>query len=68
MGRIKAQREIRDFSMALVIKTYQNKNKKKNFFGEGLGPIKFFFFWGGGGGGGGPILFLFFIFSLKNIL
>jgi hypothetical protein len=51
MGRIKAQREIRDFSMALVIKTYQNKNKKyRNFFGEGLGPIKIFFFFLGGGG------------------
>jgi hypothetical protein len=45
MGRTKTQRETRDFSMALVIKTHQNNNKKhKKIFGEGPRPINLF--WG----------------------
>jgi hypothetical protein len=28
MGRTKSQRETKDFSIALAIKTYQNNNKK----------------------------------------
>jgi hypothetical protein len=41
MGKTKTQRETRDFSMTLVIKTHQNNNNKKyiNFFGEGPRPI-----------------------------
>jgi hypothetical protein len=44
MSRTKTQRETRDFSIALIIKTHQNNNKKKsrNFFREGPGPINLF--------------------------
>jgi hypothetical protein len=66
MGKTKTQRETRDFSMALVIKTNQNKthqnNNKKhiNYFGEGLGPINLFW-----GEGGTNIIII--IYSLKNL-
>jgi hypothetical protein len=69
LGRTKTQRETRNFSMTLVIKTYQNKthqnNNKKhiNFFGNGPRPNNFFF---GGGGGGGKYYFYFF-YSLKKL-
>jgi hypothetical protein len=63
MGRIKTQRETRDFSMVLVIKTYQNNNKKhRNFFGEGPDLSIYF-----GGGGGGSVLFFIFFYYLKNL-
>jgi hypothetical protein len=44
MGKTKTQREARDFSMALVIKTHQNNNNNKpiNFVGEGPGSINLF--------------------------
>jgi hypothetical protein len=42
MGRTKTQREIRDFLMALVIKTHQNNNNKKHkFFWGGIGTYQF---------------------------
>jgi hypothetical protein len=62
-GKTKNQRETRDFSMALVIKTHQNNNKKHIiFFGNGLGPINLFIlFWGGG-----AVLFFYFFLLLKK--
>jgi hypothetical protein len=50
MGRTKIQREFRDFSMALVIKTHQNNNNKKHRnFVERDRNLSIYF--------GGPVLF-----------
>jgi hypothetical protein len=60
MDRTKTQREIRDFSMALVIKTHQNNNKKHiNFFREGPEPINLFW--------EGPVLFIYLFYSLIKL-
>jgi lysophospholipid acyltransferase (LPLAT)-like uncharacterized protein len=58
MGRTKTQRETRDFSIAFVIKTHQNKNNKKHTqkFGEGPGLINLFW--------GGPVILLLLLFLL----
>jgi hypothetical protein len=67
MGKTKTQRETRDFSMALVIKTNQNKthqnnnDKKHKLFWEGTGTYQFIL------GEGGTNIIIIIIYSLKNL-
>jgi hypothetical protein len=61
MGRTKTQKETRDFSMTLIIKTHQNNNKIHiNFFGWDRDLSIHF------GGGGTGIIFIFF-YSFKKL-
>jgi hypothetical protein len=64
MGRIKTQRETRNFSIALVIKTIKITTKKahKIFLGRDRDLSIYF-----GGGGGDQYYYYYYFYSLKKL-